>query len=724
MCIGTRGAELYEGKQGLNWNILLQGHYDGEVWGCAMSPGSYRFATCGGDKTVRLWDIQSRKMVVGTEPFENDCRAIDWATNGKFLILGDVKGKIYVLDSSTLQILNSLQSSFKGTELGKGKAPLDPWIEDLKISPNSNLVAFGAHAGASNIEIMAINNSKLQTKGMIKAGLTSALTHLDWSSDSEFLVINSQAYELKFASVLALKNVSASGSRDTDWFTWTCVLGFYSQGIFPAFADGTDVNSACRANNKKVLATGDDFGKVNLFKYPSVAEHSLNKQYAGHSSHVTKVKFSFDDCFLASTGGGDKAVIIWESDFGAGDQNAKGETEDLGENNEEIEEECDKKEFLQKKTKVTGSNKYKQYKEGFVAEDAALLKKIDKKEEDFYAEEEDKGDESMTIKPWMGAIKEPTGYIKPNLNQDKAPLISLELVHVHGYRSKDCRNNVKYLKSGNIVYHASALGIVLDIATNRQRYFQLHNDDITALAVHPEGVLVATGEIGNKSWIYVWESNTMQKVCEFKGPLTKGISALCFNVYGDKLVAGSIDDANSLAIFDVKITNGALLAVAKSGRETICDLSFRNDNEFVEVGPSHIRFWNFSNKALNSKIAQIPKTVSKTLFCSKFNGDDCVIGDSIGNLQVWKEGVMIGFYKLHEGGIDALNVQGVYLLTGGKDCLVKILDKNYTPLVVYIAEQNIKFSLCPMIRSLCFSSDFKGILIGTVAGEIYEIQTK
>ena len=57
------------------------------------------------------------------------------------------------------------------------------------------------------------------------------------------------------------------------------------------------------------------------------------------------------------------------------------------------------------------------------------------------------------------------------------------------------RNNLKYLKNGNIVYNAAALGIVLDIPTNTQRFFNLHTDDITALDVHPDGVMVATGEV-------------------------------------------------------------------------------------------------------------------------------------------------------------------------------------------------------------------------------------
>ena len=57
------------------------------------------------------------------------------------------------------------------------------------------------------------------------------------------------------------------------------------------------------------------------------------------------------------------------------------------------------------------------------------------------------------------------------------------------------RNNLRYLKNGSIVYNAAALGIVLDINKNVQSFFNLHTDDITAIAVHPDGITVATGEV-------------------------------------------------------------------------------------------------------------------------------------------------------------------------------------------------------------------------------------
>jgi hypothetical protein len=51
--------------------------------------------------------------------------------------------------------------------------------------------------------------------------MTSALTHLDWSSDSQFVVVNSQAYELFWANAESYERVHASSAKDIDWYTWT-----------------------------------------------------------------------------------------------------------------------------------------------------------------------------------------------------------------------------------------------------------------------------------------------------------------------------------------------------------------------------------------------------------------------------------------------------------------------------------------------------------------------
>jgi hypothetical protein len=73
------------------------------------------------------------------------------------------------------------------------------------------------------------------------------------------------------------------------------------------------------------------------------------------------------------------------------------------------------------------------------------------------------GDQFMAVKPFVGVIKNsvPSRY-KPSTRDGEAPDASLNLEYIHGYRCHDTRNNLRYTATGEIVYHAAAVGIVLN----------------------------------------------------------------------------------------------------------------------------------------------------------------------------------------------------------------------------------------------------------------------
>jgi hypothetical protein len=64
---------------------------------------------------------------------------------------------------------------------------------------------------------------------------------------------------------------------------------------------------------------------------------------------------------------------------------------------------------------------------------------------------------------------------------------------VQGYRTKDCRQNLFYADSKNIIYHAAAVVITHDIAENKQTLDSTHNDDIISIDYHKETNQVVTG---------------------------------------------------------------------------------------------------------------------------------------------------------------------------------------------------------------------------------------
>jgi microtubule-associated protein-like 1/2 len=92
---------------------------------------------------------------------------------------------------------------------------------------------------------------------------------LDWSADSTFIQSNSGDYELLFWNASVCRQIpQTSQLRDTEWASTTCTLTSVTIGIWPENADGTDVNTCARSKDCKLVATGDDFGKVKLYSYP------------------------------------------------------------------------------------------------------------------------------------------------------------------------------------------------------------------------------------------------------------------------------------------------------------------------------------------------------------------------------------------------------------------------------------------------------------------------
>lgn len=129
-----------------------------------------------------------------------------------------------------------------------------------------------------------------------------------------------------------------------------------------------------------------------------------------------------------------------------------------------------------------------------------------------------------------------------------------------------------------------------DPATHTQRFMNTHIDDVTAIAFSPDKRVVATGEIGAKPMICIWDAITMQlKFPPIKGKLMKGIQSLSFSPSGKFLAAVAIDPDHTVAVINVE--TGTILASAKGDVTEILDIAMKDDLVFSTAGIKHFKQW-------------------------------------------------------------------------------------------------------------------------------------
>ncbi|KAK2100323.1 Echinoderm microtubule-associated protein-like 3 [Saguinus oedipus] len=313
LLVGTTKNALLRGDLAQGFSPVIQGHTD-ELWGLCTHPSQNRFLTCGHDRQLCLWDGESHALAWSIDLKETGLCA-DFHPSGAVVAVGLNTGRWLVLDTETREIVSDV---IDGNEQ----------LSVVRYSPDGLYLAIGSHDNVIYIYSVSSDGAKSSRFGRCM-GHSSFITHLDWSKDGNFIMSNSGDYEILYWDVAGgckqLKN--RYESRDREWATYTCVLGFhvYVQkpedpaqealppgprdreglpgtrqwvavaagapeivqlwavggsgeevglrpaavlGVWPDGSDGTDINSLCRSHNERVVAVADDFCKVHLFQYP------------------------------------------------------------------------------------------------------------------------------------------------------------------------------------------------------------------------------------------------------------------------------------------------------------------------------------------------------------------------------------------------------------------------------------------------------------------------
>ncbi|EMP26071.1 Echinoderm microtubule-associated protein-like 6, partial [Chelonia mydas] len=342
-------------------------------------------------------------------------------------------------------------------------------IHEMKFSPDGSYLAVGSNDGFVDIYAVAQRYKKI---GECNKS-SSFITYIDWSVDSKFLQTNDGAGERLFYKMPSGKHLTSKDEiKGIHWASWTCVIGPEVNGIWPKYTNITDVNSVDGNYSSSVLVSGDDFGFVKLFKFPCLKKGAKFRKYAGHSAHVTNVRWSHDFQWVLSTGGADHSVFQWRF---IPESVTNGILETASQDNNY---------YMWIDFYAEGGI------ESYSEESDSDLSDVPELDSDIEQEAQINYDRQVNYCAYW--------YCGKNGNITYTFLfLSVVIVReedIKSYRGYDCRNNLFYTQTGEVVYHIAAVAIVYSRQQHTQRLYLGHDDDILSLTIHPMKDYVATGQ--------------------------------------------------------------------------------------------------------------------------------------------------------------------------------------------------------------------------------------
>uniref|UniRef100_A0A9J7WVP8 EMAP like 5 n=1 Tax=Cyprinus carpio carpio TaxID=630221 RepID=A0A9J7WVP8_CYPCA len=683
--VGTQDSEIFEVvvHDRTKPFLIMQGHCEGELWALAVHPTKPLAMTGSDDRSVRIWSLVDHALIARCN-MEEPIRCAAVSTDGIHLALGMKDGSFTVLRVRDMTEVVHIKDRKEA-------------IHELKYSPDGAHLAVGSNDNSVDIYGVVQRYKKVGEC----VGSSSFITHMDWSTDSKYLQTNDGNGRRLFYRMPSGKEVTNREElKLVQWSSWTCVLGPEVNGIWPKYSDINDINSVDANFNSQVLVTADDYGLVKLFRYPCVRKGAKFKKYLGHSAHITNVRWSHDYQWVITIGGADHSVFQWkfvperksketlhiapqETLVDSHSEESDSDQSDVPEMDSEIEQE----------TQLT-------YRRQVYKEDLPQLKEQCKEKH-----------RAMAMK-----------------KRERAPASGLRLHFIHGYRGYDCRSNLFYTQTGEIVYHVAAVGVVYNRQQNTQRFYLGHDDDILCLAIHPVKDYVATGQVGRDSSIHVWETEFLKPLSVLKGFHQFGVCALDFSADGKRLASVGLDDNHTIVLWEWR--KGEKLSTIRGSKDKIFVIKINPymPDKLITAGVKHMKFWHRAGGGLIGKKGSMGKT--ETMMSAVYGWTEEMVfsGTCAGDICIWRDMFLVKTVKAHDGPVFSMHALEKGFVTGGKDGIVALWDdtferclKTYAIKRAVLApgSKGLLLEDNPSIRAISLGHGH--ILVGTKNGEILEV---
>eukprot|EP00455_Lapot_gusevi_P057002 TRINITY_DN958_c0_g1_i2.p1 TRINITY_DN958_c0_g1~~TRINITY_DN958_c0_g1_i2.p1 ORF type:complete len:790 (-),score=249.21 TRINITY_DN958_c0_g1_i2:55-2424(-) len=280
---------------------------------------------------------------------------------------------------------------------------------------------------------------------------------------------------------------------------------------------------------------------------------------------------------------------------------------------------------------------------------------------------------------------------KANGDEDLPPQNDLQLNYVHGYNGKTARQNLYWSAQQEIVYHVAAVGVIYNEEKQDQRFLVGHTEDITCLAMHPNGNIIATGQLDPKGkakpLICVWDVAESRQLLQWECH-ERAVLALAFTCDGQHLISVGNDDSHTLAVWQWESdTKRPVVETVGSKDQVFVVKAHPSDpTKFVSFGMKHFKFWTLNtsgNQAtLDAKLASTferAQGVTQSAYHSAvFKNGNWFVGTHSGEVYEFAGETLANIHPAHfisreqSNPVASMCVTEQGIITGGYDNHLKL----------------------------------------------------
>jgi WD40 repeat protein len=243
----------------------FQGHYN-TVWSVSFSPDGHHIASGSSDKTIKLWDVPTGKLISTFQGHSDEVISVSFSPDGRHIASGSSNKTIKLWEASTGKLISTFQGH-------------TPWVLSVIFSPDGRRIASGG--SDDTIKLWEVPTGKL---------ISTFQGHYDHVRSVIFSPDGTRI---------------ASGSDDKTIKLWDVPTGKLIS-IFQGHYN--DVVSVHFSPDDCLIASGSDDNTIKLWDVPTA---KLISTFQGHINDIMSVRFSPDGSRIAS-GSYDNTIKLWE----------------------------------------------------------------------------------------------------------------------------------------------------------------------------------------------------------------------------------------------------------------------------------------------------------------------------------------------------------------------------------------------------------------------------